>query len=195
MRRVLCLLACGVAGWSASDLTVYQLLAPETHSFELSYDASVTRAGAEYFFNPVRPGSVVTKESAVDLATGKPLELKTVKGREAKASGGVPPDMSDDAEFLWVKLLRPVPKGAETRIRIVRTYSDPASYQTTSTGFIFDRPLGVTRNVIVLPQGYELIGSRSPGIITTGADGRIRISFFNDRDDLLPVRITGRKLP
>lgn len=195
MRRLLCLLACGACGWSASDLAVYRLLPPQTHSFELSYDASVTRVGAEYFFNPVRPGSVVTKESAIDLATGKPLELKTVKGREAKASGGVPPDTSDDSEFLWVKLLRGVPKGAETRIRIVRTYSDPASYQTTSTGFIFDRPLAVTRNIIVLPQGYELIGSRSPGIVTTDADGRVRISFFNDRDDMLPVRIVGRKLP
>lgn len=189
------MLACGACGWSASDLTVYRLLAPATHSFELSYDASVTRVGAEYFFNPVRPGSVVTKESAIDLASGKALELKTVKGREAKASGGVPPDTSDDAEFLWVKLLRPVPKGAQTRIRIVRTYTDAASYQTTAGGFIFDRPLGVTRNVIVLPQGYELIGSRAPGIITSDADGRIRISFFNDRDDLLPVRIVGRKLP
>jgi hypothetical protein len=195
MRRLLCLLACGSCGWSANDLTIYRLLAPSTHSFELSYDATVTRVGSEYFFNPVRPGSVVTKESAVDLATGKALELKTVKGREAKASGGMPPDTADDAEFLWVKLLRPVPKGAETRIRILRTYTDAASYQTTPAGLIFDRPLSVTRNVIVLPQGYELIGSRAPGIVTTDTDGRIRISFFNDRDDALPVRIVGRKLP
>lgn len=195
MARVLYLLACAACGWGASDLTVYRLLAPSTHSFELSYDASVTRAGADYFFNPVRPGSVVTKESAIDLASGKTLELKTVKGREAKAAGGAPPDTADDAEFLWVKLLGPVAKGAETRIRILRTYTDAASYQTTPAGFVFDRPLGVTRNVIMLPQGYELIGSRAPGIVTTDADGRIHISFFNDRDDLLPVRIEGRKLP
>ncbi|MGA7235544.1 MAG: hypothetical protein WBY44_07685 [Bryobacteraceae bacterium] len=195
MIKTLCLLACATCGWGASDLAIYRLLAPSTHSFELSYDASVTRAGADYFFNPVRPGSAVTKESAIDLATGRPLELKTVKGREAKAAGGVLPETSDDAEFLWVKLLHPVAKGAETRIRILRTYTDPASYQTTLTGFVFDRPLAVTRNVIVLPQGYELIGSRAPGIVTTDADGRIHISFFNDRDDLLPVRIEGRKLP
>lgn len=195
MRTILCLLACAACGRGASDLTIYRLLAPSTHSFELSYDATVTRVGADYFFNPVRPGSVVTKESAVDLATGKALEMKTVKGREAKAAGGVPPDTPDDFEFLWVKLLRPVAKGAETRIRILRTYTDTASYQTTAAGFVFDRPLGVTRNVIILPQGYELIESRSPGIVTTDADGRIHISFFNDRDDQLPVRIAGRKLP
>jgi hypothetical protein len=195
MVRLLCLLACAACGRGASDLTVYRLLAPSTHSFELSYDASVTRVGADYFFNPVRPGSIVTKESAIDLASGKPLALKTVKGREAKASGGAPPDTSDDAEFLWVKLLRPVAKGAETRIRILRTYTDAASYQTTPAGFIFERPLGVTRNLIVLPQGFELTGSLAPGIVTTDSDGRIHISFFNDRDDLLPVRIEGRKLP
>jgi hypothetical protein len=33
-----------------------------------------------------------------------------------------------------------------------------------------------------------------PGIVSTGADGRVRVSFVNDRDDVLPVRITGRRL-
>ena len=46
-----------------------------------------------------------------------------------------------------------------------------------------------------LPKGYELVGSASPGIVSTGPDGRVRVSFLNDRDDQLPVRITGRKLP
>lgn len=195
MSRICLLLACAAPLWGASDLTVYRLLAPSTHSFELSYDASVARVGAAYFFNPVRPGSVVTKESAVDLASGKPLELKTMNGRETKAAGGAPPDTADNAEFLWVKLPRPVATGSETRIRILRTYTDPSSYRTTPGGFVFDRPLGVTRNVIVLPSGYELIASRAPGIVTTDSEGRIHISFFNDRDDLLPMRIEGRMLP
>ena len=60
---------------------------------------------------------------------------------------------------------------------------------------MFDRPLGIKRNVVVLPKGYELTGSASPGIVTTDPDGRVRISFLNDRNDQLPVRITGRKLP
>ncbi len=153
------------------------------------------RVGATYFFNPVRAGSVVTKESAIDLASGKPLDLKTMKGRETKAIGGAPANTPDDAVFVWVKLAKPVAKGSETRIRILRTYADPESYQTTAAGFVFDRPFGVTRNVIVLPQGYELTASRAPGIVTTDAEGHIHISFFNDRDDLLPVRVEGRKLP
>jgi hypothetical protein len=183
------------AGRAASELTVYQLLAPSTHAFDIIYDVTVTREGAAYFFNPIRPGSTASKESVVDLATGKPLVFATVKGRDAKTSGGVAANTADDAEFLRVTLPKPVPKGAETRIRILKTYTDEPSYHATDTGFIFDRPLGITRNVVVLPKGYELTGSRSPGIVSTEADGRIRISFFNDRDDQLPVRIVGRKLP
>ena len=101
----------------------------------------------------------------------------------------------DSAQFLWVKLAHPVVKGAETRIRILRTYVDAASYKDSANGFVFERPMAVTRNIVVLPAGYELIGSRAPAIVTTGADGRMRISFFNDRDDDLPVRVEGRKLP
>ena len=195
MMKMLCSLVIATSAFGASDLAVYRLLAPSTHSFELAFDTAVTQAGAAYFFNPIRPGSAVSKESAIDLATGKPLDLKTVTGKEAKAAKAAPPDTSDTAQFLWVKLLRPVAKGAETRIRILRTYVDETSYKAKASGFIFERPLVVPRNVVVLPAGYELIGSQSPGIITTDAEGHIHISFFNDRDDSLATRIEGRKLP
>jgi hypothetical protein len=32
-------------------------------------------------------------------------------------------------------------------------------------------------------------------MVSMDADGRVRVSFLNDRDDQLPVKITGRKLP
>jgi hypothetical protein len=195
MWKLLSLLAIATPAMAISDLAVYRLLAPSSHSFELVYETSVTRAGATYFFNPIRPGSTVSKESAIDLATGKPLELKTASGKEAKAAGAVPADTPDTAQFLWVALAHPVAKDAETRIRILRTYVDAASYKDSATGFVFERPLAVTRNVIVFPAGYELTGSRSPGIVTTDSDGRIHISFFNDREDPLPVHLEGRKLP
>jgi dUTPase len=35
----------------------------------------------------------------------------------------------------------------------------------------------------------------SPGMISTDEDGRLRISFVNDRDDQLPVKIVARRLP
>ena len=60
---------------------------------------------------------------------------------------------------------------------------------------VFDRPLGIRRNVVVLPSGYELIGCSVPAIVSTQPDGRLRVSMLNDRDDQLPVKITGRRLP
>jgi hypothetical protein len=195
MKKLAVLFALSASAWAASELTVYQLLAPATHAFDIVYDVTVTHEGAAYFFNPIRPGSKASNESVIDLATGKSLQFATVKGRDAKAAGDAAATTADDAEFLRVTLLKPVPKGAETRIRILKTYTDAPSYHATETGFVFDRPLGIRRNIVVLPKGYELVGSQSPGIVSTDADGRIRISFFNDRDDQLPVRIEGRKLP
>lgn len=193
MRMLVLLLAAGGL-WAADDFTVYELLAPSTHSFDIIYDVTQTREGAPYFYNPIRQGSVATNERAIDLATGKPLALETVDGKTAKAAGGVGSRTADDAQYLRVKLLRPVPKSAETRIRIYKTYTDPPSYYEKDDGFVFDRPLGIKRNVVVLPKGYELVGSASPAIVSTDPDGRIRLSFLNDRNDQLPVRIVGRKL-
>ena len=194
MKMLLILLAAASA-WAADDFTVYELLAPSTHSFDIIYDVTQTREGAAYFYNPIRPGSVATKERVVDLASGKPLEFDVVDGKTAKAAGGVGARTADDAEYLRVKLAKPVPKGAETRIRIYKTYTDPPSYYEKDDTLVFDRPLGIKRNVVVLPKGYEVVGSASPGIVTTDADGRIRMSFLNDRNDQLPVKITARKLP
>ena len=182
-------------GWAADELTVYDLLAPGTHSFDIIYDVTATREGAPYFFNPIRPGSVATKERVVDRATGKPLQWSVVDGKTAKGGGFVSARTADDAQFLRVTLAHPVPKGGETRIRIYKTYTDPPSYRDTPEGFVFDRPLGIKRNVVILPKGYELVGTGSPAMVSMDGDGRVRVSFLNDRDDQLPVKMTGRKLP
>jgi hypothetical protein len=195
MKLLVPILLLAAAAFAADELTVYELLPPSTHSFDIIYDVTATREGAPYFFNPIRPGSVASKERVADRATGKPLQWEVVDGKAAKASGLVNPRTADDAQFLRVKLVKPVPKGGESRIRIYKTYTDPPSYYEKDNGFVFDRPLGIKRNVVVLPAGYELVGSASPGIVSTGADGRVRISFLNDRDDQLPVRLVGRKLP
>ena len=88
-----------------------------------------------------------------------------------------------------------MPKGGETRIRILKTYTDAASYFVKDGRLVFTRPLGIKRNVVLLPKGWELIECASPGMISTDADGRVRVSFLNDRDDQLPVKIVARRLP
>jgi hypothetical protein len=192
--RLLVLLLAALSLRAADELTVYDLLAPATHSFDIIYDVTAVREGAPYFFNPIRVGSIATKERVIDRASGKPLEFEVVDGKSAKAGGFVSPRTADDAQFLRVKLARPVPKGAESRIRIYKTYTDAPSYYEKDDGFVFDRPLGIKRNVVILPKGYELVGSASPAMVSMEADGRIHVSFLNDRDDQLPVKLVGRKL-
>jgi hypothetical protein len=81
------------------------------------------------------------------------------------------------------------------RFRIYKTYEDAASYSAQGDRIVFDRPLGIRRNAVVLPAGYELIGASVPTIVSIQSDGRVRVSMVNDRDDQLPVKLTGRKLP
>jgi len=178
------LLACLLAlpAFAADEFTLYELLPPDTHQFAITYDVTQTREGADVFLNPVRPGSVSTKERVIDRATGADLKFEEITDEKG-------------AKFIKVHLPGPVPKGGETRIRILKTYTDPASYYVKDGQLIFERPLGIKRDVVVLPKGWELIGCASPGIVSTDADGRVRVSFLNDRDDQLPVKLTGRKLP
>jgi hypothetical protein len=192
---VISALAIGAQSFAEDEFTLYELQAPESHSFAITYDVTTTREGAQFFFNPIRPGSVSTKERVIERSTGKELKFEVVDGKEAKASGLAPADTPDKAEFIRVHLPGPVPKGGETRIRIFKTYTDPASYTVTDGRLVFTRPLGIKRNVVVLPKGWELIECASPGIISTDGDGRVRVSFLNDRDDQLPVKIVARRLP
>ena len=193
MVVVTLLIAC--SAFAADEFTLYELLAPDTHQFAITYDVTQTREGATLFFNPIRPGSTATNERVTARATGQNLQFEVVGGRDAKASGLVEPTTADDAQFIRVHLPGPVPKGGETRIRILKTYTDAASYFVKDGQLVFTRPLGIKRDVILLPKGWELIECASPGMISTDADGRVRVSFLNDRDDQLPVKIVARRLP
>lgn len=194
-RTLAIVLLISAAASAADEFTIYDLLPPETHQFAITYDVTTTREGSPYFLNPIRPGSVSTKERVIERSSGKELKFETVTGKDAKATGLVPAETPDKDEFIKVYLPGPVPKGGETRIRIYKTYTDPASYTLTDGKLVFIRPLGIKRNVVLLPKGWELIECASPAIVSTDADGRIRVSFLNDRDDQLPVKIVARRLP
>ena len=180
---------------AADEFTLYELQQPETHQFAITYDVTATREDAPFYFNPIRPGSVATKERVIERSSGKELKFEVVSGKDAKATGLVPPETPDKAEFIKVYLPGPVPKGGETRIRIFKTYTDAPSYSLTDGKLVFVRPLGIKRNVVVLPKGWELVECASPAIVSTDDDGRVRVSFLNDRDDQLPVKIVARRLP
>ena len=180
---------------AADEFTLYELLPPQSHQFAITYDVTQAKEGAEWFFNPIRVGSIATKERVIARASGEDLKFEVVSGKEAKTSGLVAASTADDAQFIRVHLPGPVPKGGQTRIRIIKTYTDAKSYDVKDGLLVFERPLGIKRNVVLLPKGWELVGCGSPGIVSTDADGRVRVSFLNDRDDQLPVKLVARSLP
>ncbi len=192
MRPVLFLIALAASVKASDELTIYQLLAPNTHKFAIVYDMATTSEGAPYLFNPIRRGSVASDERIIDAATGKDLKFETVAYEVAKTHGLKGRQAADD--YLQVTLAHPVPKAGEARVRIFKTYLDAASYNPDGPDLVFERSFGITRNEIVLPAGFELIACSAPGIVSTGSDGRIRVSFFNDRDDQLLVKLKGRPI-
>jgi hypothetical protein len=177
------------------EFTLYELLPPKTHQFAITYDVTTSREGARFFLNPIRPGSIATKERMIERSTGQKLQFETINGKTAKTEGLASPKTPDTDHFLKVHLPGPVAKGGETRIRIFKTYTNAASYYLKDGQLVFERPLGIKRNVVVLPSAWELVGCASPAIVSTDPDGRIRVSFLNDRDDQLPVKIVAQRLP
>ena len=162
----------------ADAYTRYELLAPGSGKFRILYDVTATTADARYYFNPIRTGSIATDERVFDRASGKPLAWEVVGGAVARA-GGV--RVNDNTQqYIRVSLARPVPaNGGEARVLIDKTYEDAKSYFLRGDTVVFNRPLGIKRNAVVLPAGYELVSCNYPSQVLQEADGRIAVSFFN----------------
>jgi hypothetical protein len=175
------------------DYTRYELLTPDSASFRILYDVTATTAGARFYFNPIRKGSVARDESVVDSMTGAPLRFEVVSGADARASGH--PAADPDTSYIKVHLPRPVPAGGGVRIRIDKTYTDPKSYYRSGDLIVFDRSLGIRRNSVVLPAGYELVACNTPSQILPEPDGRTKVSFMHIGAGATPFVVKARKLP
>lgn len=177
----------------ADAYTRYELLAPGSARFRIIYDVSATTAGAAWYFNPIRKGSVASDEAVYDRKTGKPLEFAVVGGAVAQA-GGV--SRADSAgSYIRVRLARPVPRDGEARLRIDKTYRDTTSYFERDGLLVFSRPLGIKRNAVVLPAGYELVACNYPSQVFRESDGRIAVSFMNPGPAEVPLVLKARRLP
>ncbi|MCA1561402.1 MAG: hypothetical protein LC804_14465 [Acidobacteria bacterium] len=172
--------------------TRYELLSPETTSFKIIYDVTAVSPGVRFFFNPIRIGSIATDESVIDLMTGGPLKFEDVSGAEARDAGL--PNADLNGRYIKVHLARPVPEGGEGRIRIIKTYKDPKSYFRDGDSVVFDRPLGITRNTVVLPPGYELVACNIPSQVIEEPDGRVGISFMNTYPGQAPLVLRAKQL-
>jgi hypothetical protein len=177
----------------ADDYTRYELLAPESQSFRIFYDVSATTAGARHYFNSLRAGSSHTVHGVNDQKTGRALEWRVVSGAEAHTAGHA--RANPNGEYLQVTLARPVPEGGEARVRIDKTYRDTASYFTEGDEIVFSRSLGIKRNSVVLPAGYELTGVNYPSQVIVEPNGRIKVSFLNRGPAGVPYEVKARLLP
>ena len=172
------------------DYTRYELLGPDTAQFRILYEVTATTAGAPFFFNAIRKGSIATDESVVDLVSGQPLKWEVVSGAQARREGHPTADL--ETEWLKVYLARPVPKGGEGRVLIDKTYKDPKSYYRDGDTIVFDRSLGIRRNAIVLPAGYRLIACNVPSQVMSTPDGRVMITFMNPGPAAAPLVIRAK---
>jgi hypothetical protein len=169
----------GVTGQTETDeYTRYELLSPESASFRIRYEVTATTAGAKYYYNPIRKGSVATDEAVYDAMTGESLPFEMVSGEEARKDP-LMAEADSGASFIKVHLARPVPKDGQARLTILKTYKDAKSYYRDGDTIVFNRSLGIKRNSIVLPAGYEVIGCSVASQILTEKDGRISVSFLN----------------
>jgi hypothetical protein len=176
------------------EYSLYELLDPESASFHILYEVTAIDPGATVFFNPIRKGSAASGESIRDRATSKPLRFEQVSGAEARRSGY--PEAELDTDYIRIHLPRPVPKdGGGVRLLIEKTYKDPKSYlRKGADRIVFTRTLGIRRNAIVMPAGYEVIACNVPAQILIQPDGRSRVSLMHTGPEALPVMIEARKL-
>ncbi len=177
----------------ADEYTRYELLAPETGEFHILYEVTAVAPGATVFFNPIRKGSVASDERITDRMTGEALRFEVVSGDEARRSGLQRADL--DTDYIRIHLPRPVPPGGgQVRLLIEKTYRDPKSYFREGGAAVFSRSLGIRRNSVVLPAGYELLSCNVPSQVLSEPDGRVAIAFWNPGPSAAPLRLTARRL-
>ena len=171
--------------------TRYELLAPGSARFKIIYEVTASTAGATWYFNPIRKGSIATDEHVFDRATGRPLQFDVV-GQPVASAGGVR-GRDTTQTYIRVKLARAVPAdGGGARVLIVKTYEDTTSYFRQGDNIVFNRPLGIKRNAVVLPAGYELVSCNYPSQVLQDPDGRVAISFWNNTPAEAPLILKAR---
>jgi hypothetical protein len=193
---------CSAVQYISSDTyTRYELLSPESHQFKIYYEVTETRPGAKFHFNAIREGAEASDESVIDLATGKPLKFEVVTGTQAaEASGDKSNPQAEGfnpaSKYIQVHLAHPVPARGEYRLAIIKTYKDDKSYYAEGDAIVFKRPLGIPRDSVVLPAGYEIVSSSVATQVLAEKDGRLKLAFVNPGSGgQLEVTIKARMLP
>ena len=172
---------------------LYELGPPESHAFRITHDYTERKEGARYYFNMVREGSHVSDPESIDLDTGENLKHEVLSGKQVKERQLGLVDVNDNTEVVVTHLARALAKGTTNRLRLKETYSDPKSYYLDGDELVWDRTFGRLRNTVVLPAGWYLTTSASPGTIQTLEDGRVAVYVVNTRSDEVRVYLRARR--
>jgi hypothetical protein len=171
----------------------YWLNEPDTASFLISHDFTITEAGTEYVHNFVRAGSEAKDPHFWNLETGEELPVRHMTGAELNAMGVYSREVEADSGVIQARLAAPIPDGHTVRIRVQETYTDAGRYYMDGDELVWDRTLGRPRNVVTLPLGWVLTGISTPATIFTDDEGRVALRFVNPRNDAVHVVLRARR--
>jgi hypothetical protein len=162
--------------------TEYEILAPGSASFRITFLPEESRVGATELVNATRGGSEGSDIAVYDPRTGKPLEF-------TYAQQGSDPD----SHAIRARLPRPVPAGGVGRVVIYKTYKDDRTYQMNGDDIVWVRSLSGYRLGVVLPRGFGFLSANVAAHLSTTASGQLKLGFANPSGQSNPVTIHARK--
>lgn len=150
--------------FSQEAYTQYEILAPGTEQFAITYFLESATVGATTISNATRAGSEGTNLSVFDPRTGQPLKFTY----EEQPNG-------DHA--IKATLNSPIPQGGVGRVLIYKTYKDARTYQMNGEDLVWVRSLAGYRLGVVLPKGYAFTSANVAAQLSTTATGQLKLSF------------------
>ncbi|MGH9386150.1 MAG: hypothetical protein ACRD2N_17885 [Vicinamibacterales bacterium] len=159
--------------------TLYEILAPGSEQFRITFMTENNRAGATEIVNATRAGSEGTDVEVFDPRTGKPMTF-------------VYEELPNGDHAIRAALPFPVPEGGIGRALIYKTYKDARTYMMNGSDIVWVRSLSGYRLGVVLPKGFGFVSSDVAAHVSTLADGRLKLAFANPSGQSNPVTIHAR---
>jgi hypothetical protein len=150
--------------FSQDAYTQYEILAPGTEQFAITYMLENTRAGQTSMTNATRKGSEGTNISVFDPRTGQPLKFTY-------------DEQPNGDHAINATLPAPIPVGGIGRVLIYKTYKDARTYQMDGDNLTWVRSLAGYRLGVVLPKGFAFTSMNVAAQMSTTSDGRLKLAF------------------
>jgi hypothetical protein len=152
--------------FSQEAYTQYEILAPGSEAFAITYLLESARAGATEITNATRLGSKGENISVFDPRTGQPVKFTY--------------DQDANGQYaIRATLPFAVPEGGIGRVLIYKTYKDARTYQMNGDELVWVRSLSGYRLGVVLPKGYAFTSANVAAQMSTNANGQLKLAFAN----------------